>query len=78
MEQFEVVATYSSEIEAELAQATLSAAGIESFRKLDDAGGMITALLLQKGGVRILVAAAKAAEAREVLTGTAESLPPES
>lgn len=74
MESFEVVATFSSEIEAELAQATLSAAGIESFLKFDDAGGMLSALL-QREGVRVLVDATRAAEARELLSGRAEQLP---
>jgi len=74
MESFEIVATFSSEIEAELAQATLSAAGIESFLKFDDAGGMLSALLESKG-VRVLVAAARAAEARDVLAGPSEELP---
>lgn len=74
METFEIVATFSSEIEAELAQATLSAAGIESFLKFDDAGGMLTALL-QREGVRVLVDATRAAEARTVLAGPSEELP---
>ena len=74
MESFEVVATFSSEIEADLARATLAAAGIESFLKRDDAGGMLTPLL-QKEGVRLLVSADRAAEARGLLSGTAENLP---
>ena len=74
MESFETVATFSSQIEAELAQATLAAAGIESFLKFEDAGGMITALL-QREGVRVVVAAAQAPEARTVLEGPAENLP---
>ena len=74
MESFEIVATFPSEIEAELAQATLSAAGIESFLKFDDAGGMLSPLL-QREGVRVLVDGARAAEARELLAGGAQELP---
>ncbi len=74
MESYEVVATFPTEIEAELALATLSAAGIESFLKFDDAGGMLIPLL-QREGVRVLVDAARAAEAREVLSGRSEELP---
>jgi hypothetical protein len=74
MESFEVVATFSSEFEAELAQATLAAAGIQSALKQDDAGGMLTALL-QKDGVRVVVAPENAAEARKVLSESAHNLP---
>lgn len=74
MESFEVVATFSSEIEAGLAQATLTAAGIESFLKFDDAGGMLSSLLQNKG-VRVLVAADRASEARDVLMGPSTTLP---
>lgn len=74
MASFEIVATFPSEIEAELAQATLSAAGIESFLKYDDAGGMLSSLL-QREGVRVLVERTRAAEARGVLEGPSEDLP---
>jgi hypothetical protein len=76
MDTYETAATFSSEIEAELAQTALAAAGITSFLKYDDAGGMITALL-QNSGVRVLVAPAELAEARLVLAGKAENLPEE-
>jgi hypothetical protein len=73
MDTFVNVGTYASHIEAELAQATLAAAGIDSILRHDDAGGMIAALD-QKLGIRVAVEADKAEEARAVLTGTAEEL----
>ncbi len=54
MENFIPVATYNNEMEAELAQATLNAANISSFIKMEDVGGMISALQFTKG-VRLLV-----------------------
>jgi hypothetical protein len=74
MDTFVTVGSYGTQIEAELAQATLAAAGIDSFLRRDDAGGMIAALD-QREGIRIAVEADKADEARAILTGTAEELP---
>lgn len=61
------VAVFSNEIEAELAQATLAAAGIESFLKFDDTGGMMP-VLQQAEGVALLVHKDRYAEAQTVLT----------
>jgi hypothetical protein len=71
MGKFVVAATCPDEIEARLAQATLAAAGIESFLKSEDIGGMIPALLQSKG-VQILVAEENLEEARTVLTTSSE------
>lgn len=67
MENFVEAATYSSEVEARLAQATLSAAGITSVVK-----GESLALLFPNfdftGGVKLLVPPELLEEARTVLT----------
>ena len=68
------VAVYSNEIEAELAQATLAAAGIESFLKFEDMGGMLPPLL-QAEGVALLVRRENYAEAQTVLTTPADETP---
>jgi hypothetical protein len=68
------VAVYPNEIEAELAQATLAAAGIESYLKFEDMGGMLPALL-QTDGVALLVRRDKYAEAQTVLTTPASESP---
>lgn len=68
------VAVYSNEIEAELAQATLAAAGIESFLKFEDLGGMIPSLL-QTEGVALFVRRDQYAEAQTVLTTPASDSP---
>ena len=60
-------ATFVNEFEAELAQATLSAAGIESFLKFEDTGGMMP-VLQQAEGVTLLVRKDDLAEAQTVLT----------
>jgi hypothetical protein len=54
MENYIPVATFNNEMEAELAQATLNAAHIASYIKMEDVGGMISALQFTKG-VRVLV-----------------------
>lgn len=64
-----VVRTFSDRIEAELAQAALGAAGIESMVRSDDAGGMQPALT-SSNGAAVLVRAEDAAEAEDVLTLT--------
>ena len=53
-ERFVAVATYLSELDAELGQAVLAAAGIESFLKFEDTGGMMP-VLQQSEGVKLLV-----------------------
>ena len=74
MERFVAVATYMNELEAELAQATLAAAGIESFLKYEDTGGMLP-VLQESEGVRVLVEEERLLEARAVLTERAEDDP---
>ena len=68
------VAVFSNEIEAELAQATLAAAGIEAFLKFEDMGGMLPALA-QTEGVALLVRRDQYAEAQTVLTTPATDAP---
>lgn len=68
------VAVFSNEIEAELAQATLAAAGIESYLKFDDTGGMMP-VLQQAEGVALLVRKDRYAEAQTVLTTPASESP---
>jgi hypothetical protein len=68
------VAFFSNEIEAELAQATLAAAGIESFLKYEDTGGMMP-VLTQAEGVALLVRKDRYAEAQTVLTTPASDSP---
>ena len=70
MEKYVSVATYFNEVEAELAQATLAAAGIESFLKFEDTGGMMP-VLQQSEGVRLLVDEKDLEEARTLLTSSA-------
>ena len=69
-ERFVVVATYLSELDAELAQASLEAAGIESFLKFEDTGGMMP-VLQHSEGVKILVAGENEMEAIAVLRSDA-------
>jgi hypothetical protein len=64
------VATYPTRTDAELAQATLEAAGIESVIASDDAGGAYPFDL--SGGARLLVAEADAEFAGEILATEAE------
>lgn len=66
MEGFVSIGVFASEIEAELAQASLAAAGIESFLKVDDSGGMMP-IFQQSVGVKILVSTKNADEAKLVL-----------
>ena len=70
MEKYVSVATYFNEVEAELAQATLGAAGIESFLKFEDTGGMMP-VLQQSEGVRLLVDEKDLEEARTLLSSSA-------
>ncbi len=66
MEGYVAVATYSTEMEAEIAQGTLEAAGIESFLKYEDTGGMMP-VLQQSEGVKLLVDPSHLEEARAIL-----------
>jgi putative signal transducing protein len=59
------VGTYPTRSDAEFAQGALAAAGIDSVVSADDAGGAYPFDL--SGGVRLLVEAADAEEARAVL-----------
>ncbi len=70
MDNFVVVATYSSELEAELAKATLTAAGIESVLRYEDTGGMMP-VLQHSEGVKLLVDESDVEEAKEMLSTSA-------
>jgi hypothetical protein len=70
MENLSIVATFVNEMDADLAQATLSAAGIESFIRFDDMGGMMPSLQ-ESGGVKLLVSPEQLDEARALLSETA-------
>lgn len=61
-----VLATFPSEIEASIAQASLDAAGIESILLRDDAAGIIPSISFLKG-VRVAVRREDADAAREQL-----------
>lgn len=74
MEKFISIATYTNEVEAELAQATLAAAGIESYLKYEDTGGMMP-VLQQSEGIDILVDEEHAIEGKAVLTDQAKEEP---
>ena len=74
MENLIKIATLPNDMEARLAQATLSAAGIESFLKFDDAGGMLPVLEISKG-IDLLVDMKSMEEATNLLTK--QSLPSE-
>jgi hypothetical protein len=74
MEGYIAVATYSNEIEAELAQATLAAAGIESYLKYEDTGHMMPPLQ-QSEGVEVLVNPKNLEEAKTILSSQAFEAP---
>ena len=61
-----VVRTFLNKVEAEIAQGALEAAAIESLIQADDAGGLRPGLWTS--GVRLLVRAADAERANELLT----------
>ena len=67
MEGYVSIATFPNEVEAELAQATLAAGGIESFLKFEDTGGMMP-VLQHAEGVHLLVEPRNAEEARILLS----------
>lgn len=61
------VATFGTTFEAKAAAAHLAAENIRSSVLTDNAGGTIPSMSLLDGGVRLVVAAKDAAEARRVL-----------
>jgi Putative prokaryotic signal transducing protein len=66
------VGAYPTRLDAELAQAALEAAGVQSVLTSDDAGGAYPFDL--GGGARLLVDEADAADAAEILgTGPADT-----
>jgi hypothetical protein len=74
MEGYISVATYSNEIQGELAQATLAAAGIESFLQYEDTGHMMPSLQ-QSEGVKVLVDPVNLEEAKAILSSQAIDAP---
>ena len=69
MENYVRLTTFSSEIDAEIAKATLAAAGIEVFLKYEDTGGMIP-VLQQAEGVALYVSPENLEEAKLILSTT--------
>jgi hypothetical protein len=65
------VAAFMNEMEAEVAQATLAAAGIHSLLKCDDAGGMMPNFQ-QSEGVKLLVEEHDVEEAKVLLSTPAD------
>ena len=61
------IATFLSEIEAEVAVATLASAGIESYLRFDDTGGMMP-VLQHSEGVKLLVNEKDVEEAKGLLS----------
>ena len=70
------VARFSREFEAEIAQATLAAGGIDSFLRMDDGGGMLP-VLQQNRGIALYVDEEDAEEAQSLLTDQAAEPPAE-
>jgi hypothetical protein len=70
MDRYVAAATFVNEVEAELAQATLAAAGIESFLKFEDIGGMLPSLQ-ESEGIQVLVDEKHLLEAQAVLNDQA-------
>lgn len=68
MSEEEIVAiqTFSSEVDAEMAQQLLAESGVKAFVFKDDAGGMEPQLQLT-GGVRLMINRADAVRAHEIL-----------
>jgi hypothetical protein len=65
LSEFVVFRTFLNHIEADLARTVLEAAGIESFIRSDDCGGMRPHFWM--GGVELLVHEEEVAKAEEVL-----------
>ncbi len=74
MDDYIAVAIFANEVDAQLAQATLAAAGIESVISFEDVGHMLPSLQ-QVGGVRLMVDPASEEEARTILTSAATEAP---
>ena len=72
MEDYVTAATFRNEVEAELAQTALAAAGIESFLKYEDTGGMLP-VLQGSEGIEVLVEKKDLEEARAILSEQAET-----
>ena len=66
-ENYVPVASFLTEIEAELSVATLASAGIESYLQFEDTGGMMP-VLQQSEGVKLLVNERDFEEAKAVLS----------
>ena len=71
MEDYVSAATFRNEVEAELAQTALAAAGIQSFLKYEDTGGMLP-VLQGSEGIEVLVEKKDLQEARAILSEQAE------
>jgi putative signal transducing protein len=69
-----VVRTFTDRIEADLASSALDAAGIESMVRGDDAGGTQPGMAMGHP-IELIVRAADAAAARDVLDTTAQPVP---
>jgi hypothetical protein len=63
------IGSYSTEVEAQVAQATLEANGVSSFILRDDAGGMLPSLHIL-ANVKLAVDESDAELAREILQTT--------
>ena len=66
-----VVASYSTEVEAQIGQAILESHGISSIILRDDAGGMLPSLHILKA-VRLAVLEEDAEEAKQILEENSE------
>jgi hypothetical protein len=71
-----VVATFSTSQEADLAKSALDAAGIDAMIRADTGGGMRPSLAWA-GGVQVIVRAADASAAGEILNIPATVMPRE-
>ncbi len=72
------VKSFWSRFEAEVAQSTLRAFGIESMVSADDCGGIRPYQLAGMGGVRLMVLGERLDEAREVLENPPPVIRPKS
>jgi hypothetical protein len=71
MEGYVPVATFNDKVEADLARATLAAAGIESYLVFEDTGGMMP-VLQQSEGVALYVHPEQLEEAKTILSDQAK------
>jgi hypothetical protein len=72
---FVVVRTFLNHIEADLARTALEAAGIEALVRQDDCGGVEPVLWVN--GLSLVVPAADAEAAAEILATSSEAMEPE-